>query len=287
LRKLLNMNLRALFLIDPESHHNDNHLRLPDIFSRHGWQVDCVAHEDLHWQRQKVYCGAKPAAHYNLIWPVGLGPRRSFLDRISLLRLVDQHKLINHADVYVNLHGKTAWLDDAPTTVIATDLQSLTRGFNKSPGPWVLKPLAGSFGHQVSKVSDVHEITKIVNSTPKQYWMLQKYVPEIVDGETRTLVCGATVIGSYLRVPDNQLHANLAAHATASVTSLNPTVAELVARVQQQLIHSGVGYAAIDTVGGYLMEVNVANPGGLGTLSGLYNQEAIEQRLMSAISQRS
>ena len=43
-----------------------------------------------------------------------------------------------------------------------------------------------------------------------------------------------------------------------------------------------VGFAAIDTVGGYLMEVNLANPGGLGTLS-QFHGTLPEQRLLDAI----
>ena len=40
---------------------------------------------------------------------------------------------------------------------------------------------------------------------------------------------------------------------------------------------------AIDTVDGYVMEVNIANPGGLGTLAALYGEEPVKQRMGGAI----
>ena len=50
-----------------------------------------------------------------------------------------------------------------------------------------------------------------------------------------------------------------------------------------QILHSQrVHYAAIDTVGEHLMEVNLANPGGLGTLASLYDRDP-EAQVVEAI----
>ena len=45
--------------------------------------------------------------------------------------------------------------------------------------------------------------------------MVQRYLPAVRQGETRTLVCGNEIIGSYLRVPHEGFKANLAADAQA------------------------------------------------------------------------
>ena len=78
-------------------------------------------------------------------------------------------------------------------------------------------------------------------------------------------------------------HANLAAHAVPSQTQLDPTERALVETVKQDLAIAGIGFAAIDTVGGYLMEVNIANPGGLGTLQTLYGKK-VGERFMQAVN---
>ena len=51
-----------------------------------------------------------------------------------------------------------------------------------------------------------------------------------------------------------------------------------MSRVHHELISHRVGFAAIDTVGGYLMEVNLANPGGLQTLEDLYGTTQTQAR---------
>ncbi len=279
------MTSKVLFLITPGRVHNDNASRLPDVFRRHGWQVTTCTHEELSWRGDQVYCAESPATHFNLIWPIGLGPQQTFLDRITLLEQIDPQRLISHPHVYVSKHGKTAWHKYAPPTFIAAQAEPLITAFESLGGPWVMKPVAGSFGEQVQRVEDKQTITHLIDGANTKYWMLQRYVPEIVSGETRTLVCGQSVIGSYLRTPTDKFHANLAAHGLSSPTTLSRGDLNLVDAVQQDLCAAGVGFAAIDTVGGYLMEVNVANPGGLGTLRQLYGQE-IEARFMQAINQR-
>ena len=158
---------------------------------------------------------------------------------------------------------------DATTT---RDAKTLSETLELQGGDWVLKPVAGSFGTDVYRVHSVLDIDRILCTAPTQYWMLQQFIPEIEQGETRTLICGEEIIGSYLRTPAKDLRANLAVHGQASVTDLSTADRKIVSRVHRELILHRVGFAAIDTVGGYLMEVNMANPGGLQTLEDLYGR---------------
>ena len=209
---------------------------------------------------------------------MGLGPRQTFLDRQQLLQQIDQSRLINPAETYLTLHGKAAWLQHAPPTSIACQAKELTKTLARHEGDWVLKPVAGSFGTDVYRIHSALDIERILDAAPTQYWMLQKFIPEIEQGETRTLICGDEIIGSYLRTPSQDLRANLAASGQASITQLSPADRDLVSRVHHELISHRVGFAAIDTVGGYLMEVNLANPGGLQTLEDLYGTTQTQAR---------
>jgi hypothetical protein len=272
------MSYSIAFLISPDQTHNDNHIRLPRLFADAGWQVSEFCHDDMSWRDESIYLADRPANVFTLIWPVGLGPQKTFLDRQQLLQQLDQNRLITPAQTYLTLHGKTAWLQHAPPTTIACEAKTLRETLALQGGDWVLKPVAGSFGTDVHRVHSALDIDRILSATPTQYWMLQQFIAEIEHGETRTLICGEEIIGSYLRTPTKDLRANLAAHGQASGTELSAADRNIVARVHRELILHRVGFAAIDTVGGYLMEVNMANPGGLQTLENLYGRTQTLER---------
>jgi glutathione synthase len=98
-------------------------------------------------------------------------------------------------------------------------------------------------------------------------------VPEIENGEIRTLVAAGEIIGSYRRLPINSIHANLSAGSQALPVATKDINMRLINDIVADLKRRRIGYAAIDTVGDYLMEVNLANPGGLGTLATVYGRD--------------
>lgn len=263
------MNLSAAFLISPETNSNDNPARLPELLRKGGWDVAVYEHEQLYMVNAEVYVNNCRLEAFDLVWPLGFGPRQSFSDRLQMLHLLDTKKLINHPDTYAWAHGKGAWLDFAPLSMVSTNADQLAAFMQANGGDWILKPAAGSFGKSVQRVRSPADIPPVLASQPG-YWVLQRFIPEIRQGEVRTLVCAEEILGSYLRVPTNQLHANLAQQGKACVAELDQPTKTLIDKIHQQLIRADVGFAAIDTVAGYLMEVNVANPGGLATLTEVY-----------------
>ena len=268
------MTRNLAFLVTPSDAqgdpHNDNAQRIPQAFMQAGWQVQTAAHNDLQWRNDALLVGTTPAADFDLIWPIGLGPRATFLDRLQLMHTAAGASFITRPGAYTALHGKGALLQHGPESFISPSAEALARHMRDQPGDWVLKPLAGSFGRQVVRVSTVRQIEQALDGDTSGYWMLQRFVPAITRGEIRTLVCCNQIIGSYRRVPGDELHANLATGAQAEPTTLSGADAERVSAVHAELLHQGVGFAAIDTVDGRLMEVNIANPGGLATLDRLY-----------------
>ena len=117
--------------------------------------------------------------------------------------------------------------------------------------------------------------------------------PNIVDGEIRTLLVDGEILGSYRRIPSHDIRANVA--LDAAVTQADPTDSSraIVVDVAGRLIEERIGFAAVDTVGDALIEVNIANPGGLGTLSELYGRDfaadlvaIIDKRFESAAENR-
>ncbi len=261
------------FLTTPGPEQNDNHDRLPRYFAEAGWRVETFPHDALNLRSGEVFLNTSPANTFDLIWPVGFGPRAGFLDRAALLRHVPEGRLITPVDVWLSHHGKSVYPEYSAPGVVSASAAVLRDALESTfAGNAVLKPLAGSFGRNVQRVTNAEQIHSAMAAAPG-YWMLQAFVEAIADGETRTLVCGASVLGSYLRLPQDGLHANLALAAEARETKLTGAAAQRVADIHADLRQLGVGFAAIDTVGETLMEVNIANPGGLATLELLYGKD--------------
>ncbi|MEM7078130.1 MAG: hypothetical protein AAF513_05820 [Pseudomonadota bacterium] len=269
------MNPSILFLITTATEHNDNHLRLPQAFAARGWEAVVADHETLQWEHGTLRADGHDVAAADLIWTLGFGPLNTYADRAQMLGQLAPQRLVVPMQAWQQLHGKAAWLEAAPPTYIATHAEGLATHITAG-SDWVLKPLGGSLGRDVIRVQDPDTVHTHIRSRPTGMWMLQAFVPEIAEGELRTLICGEEIVGTYRRIANQdagEFRANLAQGARAEIASLNPGQASLVAATHQRLQQAGVRFAAIDIVGEYVMEVNLANPGGLSTLAGLYDSD--------------
>ncbi len=265
---------RILFLIaDATGARNDNHERLPAAFRQAGWTVAIEPHDEIRLSRAQVRVRDTPLADFDLIWVLGLGRALTFFDRMQLLRRVPQHLFVTRIDALMYLHAKYAWCEYMPETHAGNDIAWLSEILAQG-GEWVVKPTAGSYGRDVARIRDDRAgrdtLARLTGGEARRYCLLQRYVPEIEQGEKRTLVAGNAIIGTYLRMPGADFRANLALEGRAVATELTAAERRLVSDIQQELIARGIGYAAIDIAFPYLMEVNLANPGGLATLTEVY-----------------
>jgi glutathione synthase len=270
---------RIAFLLGTvEMARNDNHVRLPRAFAEAGWEVDELPQNGVALTPEGVRFGDRDPDRFDLVWVLGLGRADTFYDRAQLLRLLPQERFVTEIDALVYLHAKYAWWPYMPETYASNEAPRLC-ALLESGGEWVVKPAAGSYGRDVYRVragaEDAALIAELVGDAtqPGRYCLLQRFVDQIAAGEKRTLIAGGQVLGSYLRVPDGDFRANLAVGATPEATRLTGTEQDLVQEIADQLTRRGVGFAAIDTCHPYLMEVNVANPGGLETLGRLYGRD--------------
>ena len=264
---------RIAFLAAPGDSSNDNRERLPAAFEAAGWRAALLLHESLGLTADGVAARDAagrmvPLASFDLVWILGFGGRTSFLDRMQMLKTLDQARFVNTVDALVYLHGKFDLAEFGPETHASADVDALM-AIVAGGGRWVAKPTAGSFGRDVFLLGagDIHCRAVFEHLTGRgagRYCLLQRYVEEAEHNEKRVVVAGGDIIGAYAKTGGN-----LAAGAVARRTELDAGETALIRKVVARLRARGVRFAGIDLAAPHVLEANVANPGGLSTLEQL------------------
>lgn len=279
---------KALFFCSHQDQKNDNHTKIPKAFKDSGWEVTVQPHDHLKVKDMDLLAGIHQLSQFDLIWPVGFGEKSTFLDRLQLLSACPEGKLITSLHSWLLFHGKAAWLKYCPLSVISTDADELIGFMKTHTGEWVLKPNAGSYARNISFIkNDQTGIDKIRTACAdrKEFYILQRFLPEIKSGETRCICVDGRIIGSYLKLPVHNFLANVSQEAKIEKTIISKAQAPILERIKKELIKHDIGFAAIDLVGDTLMEVNIANPGGLTSLETLYSRD-FSKDLVSIINKR-
>ncbi len=281
--------MRLALLSNGVSPHNDNHNRITAALEPAGWQIRTFTHDKVSVRDGLVYAGRQMLADFDLVWMLGLGEREDFMDRCQILSNLPTGKMLNSARAMLTLHSKHFRLPYAPLTCSSNNTQDLLSYAEQHPEitRWVVKPAAGSYGRGVVKTNCREALVQALErfTANRTYCVLQAYVKEITGGETRCLVVNGEIIGSYLRIPDRDFLANLIQGARTRSTILDTQQINQVQEIARVLAEQGVRFAAIDMAFPYLIEVNIANPGGLATLARLEGQSAnsVEHRLAGAL----
>jgi len=224
-----------------------------------------------------VCAGTVPLDDYDLVWMLGLGEQAHFFDRCQILNNLPAQKLVNSPLGMLLLHSKHTLLPHVPITFSGNQPRELLAATARHPeiNRWVVKPTAGSYGRGVTLADNQVELIGALESatTAGRYCIVQAFVEEIAAGETRCLLVNGQIIGSYLRIPDKDFLANLSQGGRAKRTELDSQQKRQVLEISKVLSLSGVRFAAIDMAFPWLIEVNIANPGGLATLATLEPSE--------------
>ena len=281
---------KILFFITPSnSDYSKNSFHIPQAFSAHGWQVHQASHNSVCFEGSVRLISGENLLDYDLIWPIGFGPQETFSDRAALLNLLPPRKLITSIHALQNLHAKSAWLAHGPRSYLSNDIEFLAQQIKTQPGPWVLKPNAGSYANNVHFLESEAELKKVLDPNNTQYWLLQRDITppgQTNVSEIRVLTAGAQVVGVYNRTPGPSGMANLSVDGEASAAELSAAETTLVEILLQQFDDLDIGFASIDIANDLLIETNIANPGGLGTLQRVYGdnfyQDACQKLVRSA-----
>ena len=103
--------------------------------------------------------------------------------------------------------------------------------------------------------------------------MVQRYLPEVKQGDKRILLLNGEFLGVILRVPQGgDLRSNIHVGGRVAATELDEADQRIVATVGPRLRQDGLVFVGLDVIGGYLTEVNVTSPTGIQQASRLSGQ---------------
>ena len=152
----------------------------------------------------------------------------------------------------------------APTLV--TRSADAIRAFHGEHRDIILKPLDGMGGMGIFRVGpdglNLGSITETLNQGGAQTVMVQKYLPEITQGDKRILViAGQPVPFSLARIPQgSEIRGNLAVGGKGVAMPLTPRELEIANALGPVLAARGLLLVGLDVIGGCLTEINDTSP---------------------------
>ena len=132
----------------------------------------------------------------------------------------------------------------------------------------ILKPLDGMGGAGIFRVGpdgmNLGSITETLNQGGAQTVMVQRYLPEIADGDKRILVIGGKVVPNCLaRIPQgSEIRGNLAVGGKGVARPISARDREIAEHIGPILAARGLLLIGLDVIGDSMTEINVTSPTG-------------------------
>lgn len=149
---------------------------------------------------------------------------------------------------------------------LITRSSSEIKGFVSEHGLSVVKPLDGMGGESVFQVRrddpNFNVILETITDKDREFVMVQRYIPEIAQGDKRILVVnGEPVPYALARIPGiEDFRGNLAKGGTGKGVALTERDFWIVSQVAPELKRRGIVFAGLDVIGDWLTEINVTSP---------------------------
>jgi len=213
-----------------------------------------------------------------------------------LERIQGETLVVNDPGEVRNAPEKIWVLDFArfmPPTLLTRSLD-LARDFLAEHGEIVVKPLHGFAGGSVFRIGadgrNLASLMELFNAAYREPHVVQKFLPEIAQGDKRIVLIDGEVAGAINRIPgEGEIRSNLAVGGKAAKTGLDAGELEICAELAPELKRRGLLFVGIDVIGGrWLTEINVTSPTGIvaidelnGTDTPAMFWQAVERRLAS------
>jgi glutathione synthase len=153
----------------------------------------------------------------------------------------------------------------APPTLVTRQAAAI-RAFHAEHRDIILKPLDGMGGMGIFRVGpdgmNLGSIIETLNQGGATSVMVQRYLPQIVDGDKRLLLIGGKVAPFVLaRIPQgNEVRGNLAAGGKGVAQPLSDADRAVAEAIAPTLAARGLLLVGLDMIGNSVTEINVTSP---------------------------
>ena len=238
------------------------------------------------WIQQKAPLSL-PLAEFNCIWMRKDPPvDEAYLYATHLLEVAERDGVL----VLNKPASLRAWNEKlsairfshlmAPTLVASRVSELLS--FAKDQGEVVLKPLGGKGGQGVIRVAKaapgLDALLELITSQEHLPVMMQKFLPEVMEGDKRILLVNGEPLGAINRRPKSgDFRSNLALGGKPEATNLSEREKEICHKLGPSLQKEGLFFVGIDVIGGMLSEINVTSPTGIREVENLMSIPLADQ----------
>jgi glutathione synthase len=209
------------------------------------------------------------------------------LDRVHPQTLVvnDPHHVRNAPEkLFV-----TQFAELMPPTLITYDVEEI-KAFRKEHRDVIVKPIYGNGGagvfHLRPEDTNLGSLVELFQTYLNEPLMVQRYVPEIRQGDKRIILIDGQPAGAVNRVPaTDETRANLHVGGRAEKVALTKRDLEICEMIGPTLEERGLIFVGIDVIGDYLTEINVTSPTGLQEID-RFDDVCLEGRIWDVIEER-
>ena len=291
------MSLRIAVQMDPLESINisgDSTFAIMLSAQERGYKLYHYLAEDLTWQDGRLYAGV----HEVTVQPVAGDHFRKgdfaildlgkdvdvvlmrqdppfdlgYITATHLLERIQGETLVVNDPAAVRNSPEKVWVLDfarfMPPTMVTRSIGA-ARHFLAEHGDIVVKPLHGFAGGSVFRLGsdgrNLASLMELFNRTYREPHVIQKFLPEIAEGDKRIVLVNGEVAGAVNRVPgEGEIRSNLAVGGKGQKTELTPQELEICSVLGPELRRRGLLFVGIDVIGGrWLTEINVTSPTGI------------------------
>jgi glutathione synthase len=167
----------------------------------------------------------------------------------------------------------TEFPDLMPPTLLTRDLAAIKK-FRAEQGDIVMKPLYGKGGEAVFLLGredlNFGSLYDLFAATFREPWVVQKFLPEVKQGDKRIILVDGEFAGAVNRVPaPDDLRSNMVRGGVPKATDLTAREREICRRLGPALRERGLLFVGSDVIGDYLTEINVTSPTGIRSVKNL------------------
>jgi glutathione synthase len=176
-----------------------------------------------------------------------------------------------------------------PPTLITSDTDEI-KAFRREYADIIVKPLYGNGGAGVFHIKpddeNLNSLLELFSQRSREPVIVQRYVPEVRQGDKRIILVDGVAAGAVNRVPAaGEARSNMHVGGKPVKSTLTAREREICEAIGPALREQGLVFVGIDVIGDYLTEINVTSPTGIQEIN-RFDGSKIESAIWDAIEAR-